>query len=529
MLGRGMTTLGEEIQIILIAAVTGVIAFVIGYFVRKAGAEGKVNQAEKVAKKFIEDAQKDAESLIKEAKLEARDELYRTRLEFDKESKERKQELNAQEKRLIQKEENIDRKVDLLEKKEKDINRKERVLADQEKQVGERENELNDIIQKEKKELERIAGLSADDAKKMLLRRIEEEVKYDANVIVKRTEEEIKETCDRKAKEIVSTAIARCASDFTVETTVSVVNLPSDEMKGRIIGREGRNIRALEHATGVDVIIDDTPEAVVLSAFDPVRREIARLALEKLIVDGRIHPARIEDVVNKTAIEMEKVLKERGEAAVLETGLIGIHPEIVRLLGRLYYRTSYGQNVLRHSLEAASLMGTMAAELGLDIKLAKRIGLLHDIGKAVDHEIEGSHAVIGADLAKKFGENAEVVHCIRAHHHDIDPATSYAVLTEAADAISAARPGVRGETVESYIQRLEKLESIANGFKGVGKSFAIQAGREVRIMVEPDKVDDVGSAGLARDISKKIQEEMEYPGQIKVTVIRETRATEYAK
>ena len=515
--------------ICVIVAGAGVIAYISGYFVRKSSAEGKLNHAEKLAKKITADAQKEAETLLKEAKLEVRDQLYESRIEFDKESKERRQELLALEKRLTQKEENLDRKVDLLDKKEKDLYRKERQVVEGEKVTKERQKELDVLIGREKEELQRIAGLTSADARRILLKKIEDEVKYDTNVMIKKSEEEIKETAERKAKEIISTAISRCAVDYTVETTVSIVNLPSDEMKGRIIGREGRNIRALEQATGVDIIIDDTPEAVVISGFDAVRREIARLALEKLIIDGRIHPARIEDVCEKTKKEMEKILKERGEAAVLEMGLMGIHPEIVRLLGRLYYRTSYGQCVLRHSLEAASMMGTMAAELELDIKLAKRIGLLHDIGKAVDHEVEGSHAVIGADLAKKYGENPDVVHAVKAHHRDEEPRTPYAVLIEAADAISAARPGVRGETVETYIQRLEKLENIANSFRGINKSFAIQAGRELRVMVEPERVNDLESAGLARDISKKIQEELEYPGQIKVVVIRETRSIDYAK
>ncbi len=514
---------------IVISLVIGVVAFIVGYATRKNKAEGKLNQAEGQAKAIIAEAEKETDALIKEAKLEARDELYRSRVEFDKESKERRQELLSLEKRLMSKEENIDKKVDVLEKKEKEIASKDKDLDKRSDSLVGKEQELADLIEKEKVELQRVSSLSVEEAKAILFSKIEDEVKYETNVYLKRVEEETKERSDRTAREIISTAIARCASDYTIETTVSTVSLPSDEMKGRIIGREGRNIRALEQATGVDLIIDDTPEAVVISCFDSVRREVARQVLEKLITDGRIHPARIEDVCTKTEKEMEKTLKEHGEAAVLETGLMGIKPEISRLLGRLYYRTSYGQNVLRHSLETSSLMGAMAAELGLDVKLAKRIGLLHDIGKAVDHEIEGSHAVIGADICKKHGENAEVVHSIRAHHHDEEPSTPFAVLTEAADAISAARPGVRGETVETYVQRLEKLETIANEFKGVDKSFAIQAGRELRVMVEPDKVNDVESVGLSRDISKKIQEELDYPGQIKVIVIRETRSVEYAK
>ncbi|MBU1863576.1 MAG: ribonuclease Y [Candidatus Omnitrophica bacterium] len=515
--------------VVSIVIIVGALSFIVGYVTRRRQAEGKMNRAEKIAKRMLDDAQKEAKTLLKEAKLEARDQLYKSRIEFDKESKDRRLELSALEKRLVQKEENLDRKVDLLDKKEKDLSRKERQVFENEKVVRDRQKELDGLIDREKEELQRIAGLSLADAKNILLKRIEDDVRYEASVFIKKTEDDLKMQADRKAQEIISTAIARCAADYTVERTVTVVNLPSDEMKGRIIGREGRNIRALEQATGVDIIIDDTPEAVVISGFDAVRREVARLALEKLIVDGRIHPARIEDVCEKTKKEMEKRLVEQGEAAVLETGLMGIHPEIVKLLGRLHYRTSYGQNVLLHSLEAASIMATMAAELGLNIKVAKRIGLLHDIGKAVDYEIEGSHAVIGADLAKKCGENPGIVYAIRGHHHDVEPQNPYDVLIEAADAVSAARPGVRGETVETYIQRLEKLESIANAFRGINRSYAIQAGRELRVIVEPEKVNDAEAAGLARDISKAIQAELEYPGQIKVTVIREVRSVDYAK
>ncbi len=505
------------------------IGFIVGFFIKKIREEEIIRRAEDEAKGILNEAKREADSIIKEAKLEARDELYRSKVEFDKETKERRQELLTIEKRLMLKEENIDKKVEVLEKKEKNLEEKENILKNKENELSQKSDELSELIKKEKQELQRISGVTAEDAKRMLLKKIEEDVKYEANLLIKRAEEETKEKADRLAKEIISNAIARCASDYTIETTVSTVPLPSDEMKGRIIGREGRNIRTLEQITGVDLIIDDTPEAVVISCFDSVRREIAKQVLEKLISDGRIHPARIEDVYEKTKKEMEQTLREHGETAVLETGIIGVKPEIIRLLGRLYYRTSYGQNVLQHSIETSFLMGAMAAELGLDIKLAKRIGLLHDIGKAVDHEIEGSHAVIGADICKKYGEPFDVVHAVRAHHHDEEPSTVYAVLIEAADAMSAARPGVRGETVETYVQRLEKLEAIANQFSGIEKSFAIQAGRELRVIVEPDKVDDIASAGMAREISKKIQEELSYPGQIKVIVIREMRSIEYAK
>ncbi|MBN1493495.1 MAG: ribonuclease Y [Candidatus Omnitrophica bacterium] len=518
-----------NVQTAVIAAVALVLGLFIGYVVRKMRAEGKVKSAEALVTKMISDANSDIERKQKEAKLEARDELYRIRLEFDNETKERRQELLNIEKRLTLKEENLERKVDVLDKKERETLKKESECETQKKVADDKVKEYAALIEKERDELQKISRLSVEDAKRMFFKKIEDEVKYEASVIIKKTEDELRENSERMAREILSTAIQKCAVDHTQESTVSVVSLPSDEMKGRIIGREGRNIRVLEMETGCDLIIDDTPEAVIISGFDPIRREVAKMTLEKLIADGRIHPARIEEVCNKMKKEMQSNLKELGEAAVLKTGIIGVHSEIIKLLGRLRYRTSYGQNVLQHSLETALLMGNMAGELEIDVKLAKRIGLLHDIGKAVDHEVEGSHANIGADLAKKYGEHMGVVHAIRAHHRDEEQKTIYAVLVEAADAISASRSGARGETVETYIQRLEKLEEVANSFKGVEKSYVIQAGREIRCVVEPQKLNDLETVTLARDLSKKIESELDYPGQIKVTVIRETRAVEYAK
>jgi ribonuclease Y len=510
------------IEAILIAVVVGFIGIGAGYFVRRNIAESKVAVAEDQAKKILEDAQRSSESRKKEALVEAKEEIHKLRSELDRELKERRSELQRLERRLVQKEENLDRKIDSLEKKEEILSRKE---ADMDRN----QDRINELYNKQLAELERLSGLSSDEARNLLLANVQEEIKHETAIMIKDLHQQAKEEADKNAREIISLAIQRCAADHVAETTVSVVALPNDEMKGRIIGREGRNIRTLETLTGIDLIIDDTPEAVILSGFDPVRREVARLALEKLIVDGRIHPARIEEMVEKAQKEVEQKIKEAGEQATFETGVHGLHPEVIKLLGRLKYRTSYGQNVLKHSIEVAHLAGVMAAELGVDVMLAKRSGLLHDIGKAVDHEVEGPHVTIGADLAKKYRESAEVINAIAAHHGDEEPKTVQAVLVAAADAVSAARPGARRETLESYLKRLTRLEEIAESFEGVEKSFAIQAGREVRIIVKPDKVDDLGSVRMVRDIVKKIESELEYPGQIKVTVIRETRAVDYAK
>ncbi len=503
--------------------------FLIGYIVRKYTAKMKVKKAEEKSKAILEEAKQEAESRKKESQLEAKDLLLKMRTEFEKESKERKQELIVLEKRLMQREENIDRKVDVLDRKEREIVQKEHGLSARQRGIDERNKELQRLIHDEKEKLQRISGMSREEARRILLKRMEEEVKIEAAHLIKRVQDETKEKADKEARKIIGLAIQRCAADHTVESTVSVVNLPSDDMKGRIIGREGRNIRALEIATGIDVIIDDTPEAVILSGFDIMRREIARIALERLIEDGRIHPGRIEEVVEKVKKEMEINIKEEGEKTLFDLGLHGIHPEIVRLLGRLKYRTSYGQNVLQHSKEVAYLMSVIAGELKLDEALAKRIGVLHDIGKAVSHEVEGTHAKIGSDLAKKYNESETIIHAIEAHHNDIEPRTLLAVLVQAADAISATRPGARRESLEFYIKRLQKLEGIATSLPGVEKAYAIQAGREIRIIVYPDRVDDIQATVLARDIKKKIEEGLDYPGQIKVTVIRETRAIEYAK
>lgn len=501
----------------------------LGYLAYRVIAKRNADKAEKAARKIVEEAKREAETRIREGKLTARDIIHKARSDFETETRESKRELLQLEKRVLQKEENLGRKVDLIEKKESDMKARERSLEARSRQIEERSSEVDGILKEQKKRLQRIAGISREEAKRMLLASMEEEVRYDAAAMVRRIETEAREEADRKARQIITTAIQRCAADHVSESTISTVSLPSDDMKGRIIGREGRNIRALEAATGVDVIIDDTPEAVILSSFDPVRRAIARTALSRLISDGRIHPARIEEIVKKVQTETETAIREAGEKSVFDAGIHGVHPELVKLLGRLKYRASYGQNVLAHSKEVAIVMGIMAAELGLDIKLAKRVGLLHDIGKAVDHEVEGAHALIGADLAKKYNEVPEVVNAIAAHHEDIEAKSIYAVLASAGDALSAARPGARSESLEAYIKRLEKLEAIATSFRGVEKSYAIQAGREVRVMVKPDKVDEGESALIARNITKRIQEEMDYPGQIKVVVIRETRAIEYAK
>ena len=524
-----------EIEIILIAILSVVIVLaVVGCIIaykkgfssgvehRKQIAEAQFGSAEEKAKAIVADAEKVADAKKRELLLEAKEENQRLRQELDREIKERRSELSRQENRLNQKEEALDRKTENLERKDQSLNSKLRSLEKKEAEIAE-------IKQKQTEELERISGMTRDEAKSILVHEIEMSARHDAAVMVKEIEQEAKETAEKKAKNIVAMSIQKVAADHVAETTVSVVNLPSDEMKGRIIGREGRNIRTLETLTGVDLIIDDTPEAVIVSSFDPVRREVAKMALEKLIVDGRIHPARIEESVEKSRKEVEAIIKQEGENAAFTTGVHGLHPELIKLLGKLRYRTSYGQNVLNHSVEVAHLAGVMAGELGCDINLAKRAGLLHDIGKAIDHEIEGSHVTIGADIAKKFRENKDVVHAIMAHHGDVEAQTIVATLVQAADAISAARPGARRENLETYIKRLQKLESIANEYEGVEKSFAIPAGREIRIMVKPEIVNDDGMIIVAKEIAKKIESELEYPGQIKVSLIRETRAVDYAK
>lgn len=511
---------------ILIAVIVCVAASVISYSqgiaYRKKTAEAVLGSAEEQAKSIIAEAEKAAVSKKRELMLEAKEENQRLRAEADKEIKERRSELSRQERRLDQKESNLDKKTDSLDKKEQSLNQKI-------KNLERKEQEIAEIKEKQVAELERISGMTHDEAREVLLEEIKAQTRVDAAIMVKEIEQEAKENAERNAKKIVALSIQKVAADHVAETTVSVVNLPSDEMKGRIIGREGRNIRTLETLTGVDLIIDDTPEAVVVSSFDPIRREVAKVALEKLISDGRIHPARIEETVEKARKEVDAIIKQEGENATFETGVHGLHPELIKLLGKLKYRTSYGQNVLKHSMEVSHLAGVMAGELGCDITLAKRAGLLHDIGKAVDHEIEGSHVTIGADIAKKYHENKDVIHAIMAHHGDVEAETLIACLVQAADAISAARPGARRENVETYIKRLQKLEEIADSFDGVEKSYAIQAGREIRIMVKPDVVNDDSMILVAKDIVKRIENELEYPGQIKVSLIRETRAVDYAK
>ena len=507
------------IILILVALAAGVVA---GFVYRQNVVEKKIGRTEEYANSLLADATHRAEEKKKEAILEAKEEVIRLKSELDKEVRDRRSEVTKQERRAQQREEMLDKKLDNLEVREENLNVKY-------KEAERLEAEAQELHDKQQGELERISNMTMEEARDILMTRIQKDAYHDAAVMVRDIESRAKEEGDKKARNIIAMAIQKCAADQVAETTVSVVALPNDDMKGRIIGREGRNIRALETATGVDLIIDDTPEAVIISGFDPVRREVARIALEKLIMDGRIHPARIEEMVEKARKEVDNQIREAGEQAIFETNLHGIHHELVRLLGRMKYRTSYGQNVLKHSIEVSHLVGVMAAELGADVQLAKRAGLLHDIGKSIDHEVEGTHVTIGAELAKKFHESDEVVHCIMAHHNDVEPTTVEAVLVQAADAISAARPGARRESIENYIKRLEKLEEIANSFEGVASSYAIQSGREVRIMVKPEDVNDAGTLILAKEIVKRIESEMEYPGQIKVSVIRETRSVEFAK
>ncbi len=507
---------------LVLIAVAAVVGYKAGDASRKKKDEAEIGSLEAEANRIIEEAKKEGENKKREALLEAKEENHKARQELDKEIKERRKEISRQETRIQQKEENLDKKTEAIEKKEESLNKKD-------KDLDVLREEISKIKAKELDMLEKLSGLSKEDAKQYLLEKMESEVKHEAALMVKDIEAQAKENADKMAKNIIAGAIQKCAADHVAEATVSVVNLPNEEMKGRIIGREGRNIRTLETLTGIDLIIDDTPEAVILSGFDPVRREIARLSLEKLIVDGRIHPARIEEMYEKAKKEVEAQIKQEGENATFETGVHGLHPEIMKLLGKLRYRTSYGQNVLKHSIEVSLISGIIAGELGADVTMAKRAGLLHDLGKAADHEMEGSHVTIGADLAKKYKESKDIVHAIMAHHGDVEATTMIAVIVQAADAISAARPGARRENIESYIKRLEKLEEIANSFEGVEKSFAIQAGREIRIMVSPENIKDESITLVARDIVKKIETELEYPGQIKVNVIRETRAVEYAK
>ena len=512
--------------VIAVAVVLVIVSAVISHFVTvsnlKKNAESKIGNAENKAREIIDDAVKTAEAKKKESLLEIKEESIKNKNELERESKERRSELQRYEKRVLSKEEALDKRSEAIEKREASFTAKE-------EQLKQREKKVDELSQQRVQELERISGLTSEQAKEYLLKTVEEDVKHDTAKMIKEMEAQAKEEADKKAKECVVTAIQRCAADHVAETTISVVQLPNDEMKGRIIGREGRNIRTLETLTGVELIIDDTPEAVVLSGFDPIRREVARIALEKLIVDGRIHPARIEEMVEKAQKEVDSMIREEGESAALEVGVHGIHPELIKLLGRMKFRTSYGQNALKHSIEVAQLSGLLAGEIGLDVRVAKRAGLLHDIGKSIDHDVEGSHIQIGVDLCRKYKESATVINAVEAHHGDVEPESLIACVVQATDTISAARPGARRETLETYTNRLKQLEDIANQFKGVEKSFAIQAGREIRIMVVPEQVSDADMVLLARDIAKQVEFELEYPGQIKVNVIRESRVTDYAK
>ena len=514
---------------IIICTIVTVLGGVIGFLVRKRFSEARIVSAKEAAKHIVEEAEKEADILKKEALLQAKDKFYQEKAEFEKETTEKRQELQNLEKRILQKESHLDKKVELIEGKENEVTRKERALAQQEKSISDQERKVTALLERQKAQLESIAKMSSEEAKRLLMESMENEAKHEAAKRIKRIEEEAREQADKKAKEVISLAVQRYAGEYVAEKTVSVVNLPNDEMKGRIIGREGRNIRALESATGVDLIIDDTPEAVILSGFNPIRREIARISLERLVSDGRIHPARIEEIVQKVEQEVETSIREAGEQAIFDVGVHGIHPELVKLIGRLKYRTSFSQNVYQHSLEVAFLCGVMASELGINVKQAKRAGLLHDIGKAVDHEVEGSHGKIGAELARKYGEAPPIVHAIGAHHEEEKPESILDILVEAADALSGARPGARREMLETYVKRLEDLEKIAQSFTGVEKSYAIQAGREIRVIVQPEKMSDEDSVILSRDIARKIEKDLTYPGQIKVTVIREMRAVDTAK
>ena len=508
--------------IIATVLISGAVFIPVGIVVRKKTAESKIKSAESEANRVLENANREAENIKKEEILKAKEEIMKSRDELDKEIRERRGEVQSQERRLIQKEENLEKRSQMYEQKEKE-------LAREEKELENKKEDIQEIFNKQMQELQRISGLSAEEAKKQLLNELEKQLTAEKAVLIKEVESKAKEDANKNAKEILSYAIQKCAADHTSETTVSIVNLPNDDMKGRIIGREGRNIKALETLTGIDLIIDDTPDAVIISGFDPLRREVAKVALEKLIDDGRIHPAKIEEMVEKAKEEIEAIIKSEGERATLETGVMGLNPDLVRLIGKLKYRTSYGQNVLNHSIEVSNLARIMAEELGLDSTRARRAGLLHDIGKALDHDMEGTHVELGVEVLRKYKENELVVNAVEAHHGDVEPKTLEAVLVQAADAISASRPGARRETLEAYIKRLQNLEEIANSFDGVDKSFAIQAGREVRIIVKPEKVSDAEMTVLARDIAKKVESDMEYPGQIKVNVIRETRTIEYAK
>ncbi len=513
---------------ILVGAICFGIGFVIAFWVKGQIITQKVKAAEAEGSRLLADARRKADTFLREADLEVKDRLFKMKSDFDSETKETRSEQKKRESRLMQKEENIDRKLEQYERKERELNSKEKTMRKREGQIERKELEYEELVEEQKQQLEKISGLSADQAKELLIRAMENEARYEGARIIKKIENEAKEQADRKSKKILATAIQRYAGEYVAERTVSVVQLPSDEMKGRIIGREGRNIRALEAATGVDLIIDDTPEAVILSGFNPVRREVARLSLMRLISDGRIHPARIEDVVKKVSQEVDIAVKEAGEQAVFDLGVHGIHNELIKTIGRLKFRTSYAQNVLQHSIEVGFLSGIMASELGLNAKMARRMGVLHDIGKAIDHEVEGPHALIGSSLAKKFNESPKVVHAIAAHHEDVPPNSVLALLVQAADGLSGARPGARKELLENYIKRLEDLENIANSFKGVSNTYAIQAGRELRVIVESEMISDEEATLVSRDIAKKIEESLTFPGQIKVTVIRETRAVEYA-